>query len=39
MAQLKPKDVARFRSVTVEEARLLLLQSLEKVKEENIIRE
>ncbi len=39
MAQLKPKDFARFKSVTVEEARLLLLQSIDKVREENIIRE
>jgi biotin-dependent carboxylase-like uncharacterized protein len=38
MAQLKPKDLARFRSVTVEEARSILLQSIEKVREENILR-
>lgn len=39
MAQLRPKDFARFKSVTVEEARSLLLQSIDKVREENIIKE
>jgi biotin-dependent carboxylase-like uncharacterized protein len=38
MAQLKPKDLVRFKSVTVEEARSILLHSIEKVKEENILR-
>ena len=38
MAQLKPKDLARFKSVTVDEARSILLQSIEKVKEENILK-
>lgn len=38
MAQLKPKDLARFKSVTVEEARSILLQSIEKVREENILK-
>jgi antagonist of KipI len=38
MAQLKPKDLARFKSVTVEEARSILIQSIEKVREENILR-
>ncbi len=37
MAQLKPKDLARFRSVTVDEARSILLQSIEKVREENVL--
>ncbi len=38
MAQLKPKDLVRFKSVTVDEARSILLQSIEKVKEENILK-
>jgi biotin-dependent carboxylase-like uncharacterized protein len=38
MAQLKPKDLARFKSVTVDEARSILLQSIERVKEENILK-
>jgi len=38
MAQLKPKDPARFKSVTVEEARSILLQSIGKVREENILK-
>jgi len=38
MAQLKPKDLARFKSVTVDEARSILLQSIEKVGEENILK-
>jgi hypothetical protein len=38
MAQLKPKDIARFKSVPVEEARSILLQSIEKVREENILK-
>jgi biotin-dependent carboxylase-like uncharacterized protein len=38
MAQLKPKDLVRFKSVTVDEARSILLQSIEKVSEENILK-
>jgi antagonist of KipI len=38
MAQLKPKDLARFKSVTVEEARSILFQLIEKVSEENILK-
>lgn len=38
MAQLKPKDFARFKGVTVEEARSILIQSIEKVREENIVK-
>jgi biotin-dependent carboxylase-like uncharacterized protein len=38
MAQLKPKDLVRFKSVTVDEARSILLQSIERVKEENILK-
>jgi biotin-dependent carboxylase-like uncharacterized protein len=38
MAQLKPKDLARFKGVTVDEARSILLHSIEKVKEENILK-
>lgn len=38
MAQLKPKDLARFKNVTVEEASSILLQSIEKVREENILK-
>jgi biotin-dependent carboxylase-like uncharacterized protein len=38
MAQLKPKDLVRFKSVTVEEAHSILLQSIEKVSEENILK-
>ena len=38
MAQLKPKDLARFKSITVDEARSILLQSIERVKEENILK-
>ncbi len=38
MAQLKPKDLAGFKSVTVDEARSILLQSIERVKEENILK-
>jgi allophanate hydrolase subunit 2 len=38
MAQLKPKDSVQFKSVTVEEARSILLQSIEKVREENILK-
>jgi biotin-dependent carboxylase-like uncharacterized protein len=38
MAQLKPKDLVRFKSVTVEDARSILLHSIETVKEENILK-
>ena len=38
MAQLKPKDLVRFKSVTVEEAHSILFQSIEKVSEENILK-
>jgi len=38
MAQLKPKDLVKFKSVTVDEARSILLQSIERVKEENILK-
>ena len=38
MARMKPKDLARFKSVSVDEARSILLHSIEKVKEENILR-
>ena len=38
MAQLKPKDLAGFKSVTVDEARSIFLQSIERVKEENILK-
>lgn len=38
MAQLKPKDLARFKSITVDEARSILIHSIEKVNEENILK-
>lgn len=38
MAQLRPKDQVRFKSVAVDEARSILLQSIEKVREENILK-
>lgn len=38
MAQLKPKDLAMFKSVTVDKARSILLQSIENIREENIVR-
>ena len=39
MAQLPLREVMRFESVTVEEARSILEESLGKIKEENIIRQ
>ena len=39
MAQLRLREVMRFKSVTVEEARSILEESLGKIKEENIIRQ
>ena len=39
MAQLRLREVMRFKRVTVEEARSILEESLEKIKEENIIRQ
>lgn len=39
MAHLRPKDQVRFKSVAVDEARSILLQSIEKVREENILKE
>jgi biotin-dependent carboxylase-like uncharacterized protein len=39
MAQLRPKDETRFRSVTVDEARSILEQSLSRVNEKNVITE
>jgi allophanate hydrolase subunit 2 len=38
MAQLKPKDLARFKNVTLKEAHSILLQSIEKVRGENILK-
>jgi biotin-dependent carboxylase-like uncharacterized protein len=38
MAQLKPKDLVRFKSVTVDEAYQILKESMEKVREENILK-
>jgi len=37
MAQLKPRDQVRFKKVTVDEARLILKESIEKIREENIL--
>ena len=39
MAQLRLREVMRFKRVTVEEARSILEESLGKIKEENIIRQ
>lgn len=39
MAQLPLREVMRFKSVTVEEARSILEESLGRIKEENIIRQ
>ncbi len=39
MAQLRLREVMRFKPVTVEEARSILEESLGKIKEENIIRQ
>ena len=39
MAQLPLREMMRFQSVTVEEARSILEESLGKIKEENIIRQ
>jgi biotin-dependent carboxylase-like uncharacterized protein len=38
MAQLKLREIMRFKRVTVEEARSILQESIEKVKEENIVK-
>jgi len=38
MAQLIPKDSIRFRNITVDEARSILKESIEKIKEENILK-
>lgn len=39
MAQLKPMDSVRFKSVTVDEARLSLAKSIENIREENILKD
>ncbi len=39
MAQLKPMDAVRFKGVTVDEARLILEQSIENIREENILKD
>jgi biotin-dependent carboxylase-like uncharacterized protein len=39
MAQLRPRDRVSFRSVTIEEARNILLESIGWVREENVIQE
>lgn len=39
MAQFKPKDFVRFKKVTVEKARSILLESNERIQEENIVQE
>jgi allophanate hydrolase subunit 2 len=38
MAQLPLREIMRFQSVTVEEARSILQENLEKIREENIVR-
>ncbi len=38
LAQLKLREIMRFKSVAVEEARSILQESIEKVREENILR-
>jgi len=38
MAQLKPKDLERFKNVSVKEAHSIFLQSIEKVRGENILK-
>lgn len=38
LAQLKLREIMRFKSVTVEEALSILQESIEKVREENILR-